>query len=116
MQGHCRALSEEQAPDNPWRIAPGALFGRLDQFIARIGQLQAVFTAAAQFMRLDRVEIGSTKVQMPSMRDLLIWAASKQQTDAPSSYLCSHRQILCRTHTYLKRQSGFGAYAIQHVV
>ena len=55
-------MSEEQAPDNPWRVAPGALFRRLDQFIARVGQLQGVFTAAAQFMRLDRVEIGSTKV------------------------------------------------------
>ena len=64
----CRALSEEQAPDNPWRIGQGALFGRLDQFIARIGQLQAVFTAAAQFMRLYRVEIGSTKVQMECLR------------------------------------------------
>jgi hypothetical protein len=58
----CRALSEEHVPDNPWRVAQGALFGRLDRFTSRIAQLQAAFTAASQFLRLDRVEIGSTKV------------------------------------------------------
>ena len=28
-------------PDNPWRVAQGALFGRLDRFTSRIAQLQA---------------------------------------------------------------------------
>ena len=57
----CRALSEEHAPENPWRVAQGALFGGLDRFTSGVTQLQAVFNAAAQFLRLDRVEIGSTK-------------------------------------------------------
>ena len=42
-------------------MTQGALFGLLDPFTARIAQLQAAFTAASQFLRLDRVEIGSTK-------------------------------------------------------
>lgn len=49
-------------PENPWRVQAGALFGRLDSFLSRVGDLNAAFQAAAQFQRLERVEIGSTKV------------------------------------------------------
>lgn len=58
----CRIASEEEVPDNPWRVQKGALFGRLESFLNRIGDLSAAFQAAAQFQRLERIEVGSTKV------------------------------------------------------
>ena len=50
-------------PEHPWRVASGVLFGRLDRFLARVGELDGAFQAAAQFQRLERIEIGSTKAR-----------------------------------------------------
>lgn len=55
-----RTISE--APENPWRFQNSALFTRLDAFMERCHDMQDLSQTALQFNKLDRVEIGGTKV------------------------------------------------------
>ena len=56
-----KALSETEAPDNPWKIQNAALFPRLDAFLERCHDLLDLFRTVVQFRKLERIEIGGNK-------------------------------------------------------
>ncbi len=58
-----KARSLTAQPNNPWRFQGSAMFGRLDAFSARCATLLDFCQTSLQFGRLERVEIGGTKVQ-----------------------------------------------------
>jgi hypothetical protein len=60
-----RARSARLAPANPWRFAAGAVLGDFDAFLARLRELQHVAQTALLFQRLERVEIGGSRVRGP---------------------------------------------------
>jgi len=60
-----RARSARLAPANPWRFAAGAVLGDFDAFLARLRELQAVAQTALLFQRLERVEVGGSRVRGP---------------------------------------------------
>lgn len=49
-------------PLNPWKFQNSAIFGRLDAFLDRCNDLLNFSQTALQFHKLERVEIGGTKV------------------------------------------------------
>ena len=51
-------------PGNPWRIQSSAMFGRLDQFMERCHEVLDICNTSVQFYRLERVEIGGSKVSI----------------------------------------------------
>lgn len=55
------ARSGVECPGNPWRMPSAAVFSRLDAFTERCGDLVELFNTAAQFARLEKVEVGGTK-------------------------------------------------------
>ena len=58
----CRTRSAGEVPSNPWRFQSSALFSRLDAFLERCHDVLDLSQTAQQFHRLERVEIGGTKV------------------------------------------------------
>ncbi len=57
-----RARSIRSVPSNPWRYAASSVCGHLDIFRQRLLDLQAIAGTAAQYGRLDRIEIGGSQV------------------------------------------------------
>lgn len=53
--------SEVECQANPWRVPVGAMFARLDAFVERLTDLGDLFSTAAAFAKLERVEVGGTK-------------------------------------------------------
>lgn len=59
-----KARTMDVTPLNPWKFQNSALFGRLDSFLERCNDLLNFSQTALQFHKLERVEIGGTKVAM----------------------------------------------------
>lgn len=57
-----RALSITDTPDNPWKFQNSSLFWRLDTFMERCHDMMDMMSTCVQFNKLERVEIGGTKV------------------------------------------------------
>ena len=57
-----RARSIRTVPGNPWRYSASAVCGHLDIFRQRLMDLQAMAGTAAQYARLERIEIGGSQV------------------------------------------------------
>ena len=55
--------SSLQVPANPWRVQSSAIFSRLDVFMERCHDVLEVCNTSLQFSRLERVEIGGSKVR-----------------------------------------------------
>lgn len=55
--------SSLQVPSNPWRVQSSAVFGRLDAFMGRCHDVLDVCNSTLQFNRLERVEMGGSKVR-----------------------------------------------------
>jgi hypothetical protein len=72
-----RARSARLAPANPWRFAAGAVLGDFDAFLARLRELQAVAQTALLFQRLERVEVGGSRVRGPRAARLRAWCGPK---------------------------------------
>jgi len=53
--------SAAEVPRNPWRVPRAALFSRLDAFTERLSDLLELCHTAAQYARLEKVEVGGTK-------------------------------------------------------
>ena len=60
-----KARTLDVTPLNPWKFQNSALFGRLDAFLDRCNQLLDFSQTALQFHKLERIEIGGTKVTQP---------------------------------------------------
>ena len=58
-----KARTLEETPNNPWKFQNSALFGRLDAFLDRCNDVLNLSQSALQFHKLERVEIGGTKVR-----------------------------------------------------
>lgn len=61
-----KARTLEETPNNPWKFQNSALFGRLDTFLGRCNDVLNLSQTALQFHKLERVEIGGTKVSAPA--------------------------------------------------
>ena len=59
-----KARTLEETPNNPWKFQNSALFGRLDAFLDRCNDVLNLSQTALQFHKLERVEIGGTKVRL----------------------------------------------------
>ena len=59
-----KARTLDVTPLNPWKFQNSALFGRLDAFLDRCNNLLNFSQTALQFHKLERVEIGGTKVRL----------------------------------------------------
>lgn len=57
-----KARTLEETPNNPWKFQNSALFGRLDTFLDRCNDVLNLSQTALQFHKLERVEVGGTKV------------------------------------------------------
>ncbi len=57
-----KARTLEETPNNPWKFQNSALFGRLDAFLDRCNDVLNLSQTALQFHKLERVEVGGTKV------------------------------------------------------
>ena len=57
-----KARTLEETPSNPWKFQNSALFGRLDAFLDRCSDVLNLSQTTLQFHKLERVEIGGTKV------------------------------------------------------
>ena len=57
-----KARTLEETPNNPWKFQNSALFGRLDTFLGRCNDVLNLSQTALQFHKLERIEIGGTKV------------------------------------------------------
>lgn len=57
-----KARTLEETPNNPWKFQNSALFGRLDTFLGRCNDVLNLSQTTLQFHKLERVEIGGTKV------------------------------------------------------
>lgn len=62
-----KARSLDVTPLNPWKFQKSALFGRLDAFLDRCNNLLNFSQTALQFHKLERVEIGGTKVRLATL-------------------------------------------------
>ena len=60
--GEYRSRSIRAAPGNPWRFSGSAVCGHLDIFRQRLLDMLAVASAALQYARLERVEVGGSMV------------------------------------------------------
>ena len=60
-----RQRSIQLAPKNQWRFAASAVLGEFDPFLERLRELQHISLAALLFQRLERVEIGGSRVRTP---------------------------------------------------
>ena len=56
-----RSASTTECPSKPWRFQNAAVFTRLDRHMARCAEMLSLASAALQFNRLERVEVGGTK-------------------------------------------------------
>ena len=61
-----KARTIQETPSNPWQFQNSALFGRLDAFLDRCNDVLNLSQTALQFHKLERVEIGGTKVTSTS--------------------------------------------------
>jgi hypothetical protein len=52
-----------ETPDNPWKFQNSSLFWRLDTFMERCHDMMDMMSTCVQFNKLERVEIGNTKVR-----------------------------------------------------
>ncbi len=77
----------EETPNNPWKFQNSALFGRLDAFLDRCNDVLNLSQTALQFHKLERVEIGGTKVWSSACTQ---WSSFEHSKSAmyPSSLLC----------------------------
>ena len=57
-----KSRSMSETPTNPWKFQNSALFSRLDAFLERCHDVLDLSQTALQFNKLERVEIGGTKV------------------------------------------------------
>ena len=62
-----KARTLDVTPLNPWKFQSNAIFGRLDAFLDRCNNLLSFSQTALQFQKLERVEIGGTKVDLKCM-------------------------------------------------
>ena len=62
-----KARTLEETPNNPWKFQNSALFGRLDAFLDRCSDVLNLSQTTLQFHKLERVEIGGTKVCVPKI-------------------------------------------------
>ena len=58
-----KSRSMSETPTNPWKFQNSALFSRLDAFLERCHDVLDLSQTALQFNKLERVEIGGTKVR-----------------------------------------------------
>lgn len=58
-----KARTLQETPNNPWKFQNSALFGRLDAFLDRCNDVLNLSQTALQFHKLERIEIGGTKVR-----------------------------------------------------
>ncbi len=58
-----RAVSMNDTPDNPWKFQNSSLFSRLDTFMERCHDMMDMMSTCVQFNKLERIEIGNTKVR-----------------------------------------------------
>ena len=59
-----RQRSAQLCPSNPWRFSAAAVLGEFDPFLARLRELQHIALTALLFQRLERVEIGGSRVRL----------------------------------------------------
>jgi dynein heavy chain, axonemal len=62
-----RAVSLTDTPNNPWKFQNSSLFSRLDAFLERCHDMMDLMATCVQFNKLERVEIGNTKVGISHM-------------------------------------------------
>lgn len=49
----------------PWNFDSKLIFGRLDDFTIRVNEILGLFDTITEFNRLEKIEIGGTKVCLP---------------------------------------------------
>lgn len=58
-----RQRSAQLCPRNPWRFSAAAVLAEFDPFLERLRELQHIALTALLFQRLERVEIGGSRVR-----------------------------------------------------
>jgi dynein heavy chain len=56
----------------PWNFDSKLVFNRFDQFLIRVNQILELFETIIEFNRLEKVEVGGTKVN-PVASQLSLW-------------------------------------------
>lgn len=92
-----RAITIQETPDMPWKFQNSSLFARLDTFMERCHDMMDMMSTCVQFNKLERVEIGGTKVRAQQHIQLTrmhgdVWPDAMVQISIPAQ---PGRQCAC---------------------
>lgn len=62
-QTYFDAKTRTAETEHPWNFDAKLIFGRLDRFLERVNQILELFDTIIEFNRLEKVEVGGTKVR-----------------------------------------------------